>query len=71
MEKEFEKEIAKRLYHYTIQKQEQYNKDNDIIDIPECYKLFEDKITTKAANYVNRLIAENRLHEVFITELCC
>lgn len=70
MEKEFEKEIAKRIYHYAIQKQKQYNKDNDIIDIPEFHKLFEDKITTKAANYVNRLIAENRLHEVYMAEFC-
>lgn len=66
---QFMQEIKKRVYNYTLAKMEQYNKDAGVVDIPECYKLHEDKLTTKVAAYVDRLVEEGRLYEVYTKEI--
>lgn len=68
MEKEFTRLIASRIYHGAIKKIQQYNKDNQIVDIPECAKLHEDKLTTRASLYVDFIIKQGRLNEVYLQD---
>ena len=68
MEKEFTRLIASRIYHGAIKKAQQYNKDNHIVDIPEHCKMFEDKLTTRAGWYVDLIIKQGRLNEVYLQE---
>lgn len=65
LEKEFQLVKTMRVFNKVVEKIEQYNRDNDVIDIPEFCKRKEDRITTKADQYVTRLINENRLDDEF------
>lgn len=65
LEQEFKLYKCMKVFNNTISKIEQYNKDNDIVDLPEFCKMPEDKLTTKVDKYVTRLINENRLDDEF------
>lgn len=65
LEKELTLYKCMKVFNNTVSKIEQYNKDNGVVDIPEFAKMPEDKLTTKADQYVNRLINENRLDDEF------
>lgn len=54
-----------KVFFKTVENLENYNTTLGIIDIPEFAKLPEDKITTKADQYVTRLINENRIDDVY------
>lgn len=65
LEKEFQLYKCMKVFTKTVQKAEQYNKDEGVVDIPEFCKMKEDRITTKADQYVARLINKNRLDDEF------
>ncbi len=65
LDKEFQLYKCMKVFTNTVQKVQQYNKDTNIVDIPEFCKMPEDRITTKADQYVTRLINENRLDDEF------
>lgn len=65
LEKEFTLYKAMRVFDNAVQRVEQLNNDLGIVDIPEFAKMPEDRITTKADNYVTMLLKENRLDEEF------
>lgn len=65
LEQEFELLKTMRVFNKVLENIQQYNKDMNIIDIPEFCKLPEDKITTQVDKYVCRVIAEGRLNEVY------
>lgn len=65
LERELTAVVAMWVFNYTVEKIRQYNKDTDVIDIPEFLKLPEDKIITKADQYVTRLIREGRLYQAY------
>lgn len=54
-----------RVFDDAIQRAQQMNKDLGVVDLPEFCKPIEDRLTTKADNYVAMLIRENRLDEAF------
>lgn len=66
LEQELQTLIAWRVFQGTIKKMIEYNKVVQPLDIPEWLKPNEDKITTKADEYVSRLIDEKRLNEVYL-----
>lgn len=56
---------ANYIYKKCIEKIQQYNRDMEIVDIPEFCKQKEDRLDYQAGVYVDRLISENRLDEEF------
>ncbi len=65
LEREFTAVVAMWVFNHTVKKIKQYNKDMEVIDIPEFLKLPEDKIVTKADQYVANLIREGKLYQTY------
>ena len=65
LDKEFISYKIMRVFDNAMQQAQQMNTDLGIVDLPEFCKPIEDKLTTKADNYVAMLIRENRLDEAF------
>ena len=65
LEEEFKAVVAMRVFNHTVKNLRQYNKELDLIDVPEFAKLPEDKIIKKADVYVTRLIQEGKLYKAF------
>jgi len=65
LEKEFTSYKVMRVFDNAVQRTEQMAADLNQVDIPEFAKMPEDRITTKADNYVAMLINENRLDTEF------
>ena len=71
LEYQFRDEIVKRLFDYAYNKQIQYDKDNDVVDIPEFEKLPEDTIKTQIDIWITKLITEGRLYQAYNKYILC
>lgn len=65
MEKEFRQEVMNRLYDIAYQKMNQYNKDLDVVDLPEFAKLEEDRLSTKIDVWITELVISGNLYKVY------
>lgn len=65
LEKEFILYKCMKVFEYTVNKINKYNKDLGIIDLPEFAKLPQDTINHQADMYIVKLIKENRLDDEF------
>ena len=65
MEYEFRQEVMNRLYDIAYQKMSQYNKDLDVVDLPEFVKLEEDRLSTKIDVWITELVTSGNLYNVY------
>ena len=65
MEYEFRQEVMNRLYDIAYQKMSQYNKDLDVVDLPEFAKIEEDRLSTKIDVWITELVTSGNLYNVY------
>ena len=65
LEMQFRQEVMNRLYDIAYQKMSQYNKDLDVVDLPEFAKLEEDRLDTKINIWITELIINDNLYDTY------
>lgn len=65
LEMQFRQEVINRLHYMAYKKITQYNKDLNVVDIPEISKLEENKLDCQINVWITELVTTGNLYNAY------